>query len=87
MTQRISCSRCGSDQVLPDGEVRRDTGIARGIEVRVKSDPAKALLTTTGNAALHARVCVECGHVELYVSDLAVLRGIHRERARRGSQA
>ena len=85
MAAKSPCPKCGSDQVIPDGEVKREHGISRGIEVRVKNDPERVLLTMTATAALHARICVDCGHVELYVSDLASMRGVHRERSKRDS--
>ena len=68
----MTCSRCGSGEVIPKASLRDHTGLALDTELRVEVAPG-GLLTWPVRADLHARICGRCGYAELFVERPAEL--------------
>ena len=71
------CPRCGSDKIIPDlplldhyGDVG---GFANQAEVQVHGVPRAWVFKDTAEGKLTLRVCGECGHAELSVSNFREL--------------
>lgn len=77
------CRACGSDDVLADAVVDDyDARSKRPLSVTVARARPEVVgevlgisaLRTAVSRPLHARVCLTCGAVDLYVADTAALR-------------
>ena len=68
MPDRLLCTRCGSDAVIPRARViERDAGDTRqDLEVEVQRRPNAVLFKRPERSKLSAQVCGACGHAELY---------------------
>ena len=72
-----TCHRCGSNKIVPDlplvdyyGEIgERSTNI----EVNVHGAPQASVFKDTASGNLSVRICGECGHAELHVSNFREL--------------
>ncbi len=69
----LTCKQCGSDKVIPGVallDAYGDGGLWRKPqEVRVEANPAAWFFTGTETGSLMVRVCGDCGHAELYVTN------------------
>jgi hypothetical protein len=75
------CSRCGSDEVVPDAEVRDyDASSYRPLSVVVPlASPSGGLIKKASESGeLRARVCGGCGAVELFTTNADALLAAHR---------
>jgi len=73
-----TCSQCGSEKIIPhlpiSVEVYTGGGAGGGTaDVRVHSAPHALFFTDTVRGGLTLRLCGECGHVELQVSNFRKL--------------
>ena len=77
------CDRCQSTKVLPDGELLdRDETAEHPLNAAVYKDPDAIVFAGKKRLALGARICCDCGHVELYIKDheLDTLREVFAKR-------
>jgi hypothetical protein len=69
----LTCKQCGSDKVIPGVallDAYGDTGFwKKPQEVSVDANPGAWVFKGTETGRLLARVCGECGHAELYVTN------------------
>ena len=76
MTTRTTCAKCGSERVVPRarvidrGDYNSDSG---NVRVGVERNPEALLFSRTEQTDISARICGECGYVELFVEDAAAL--------------
>ena len=69
-----TCARCGSVRVVPAAVVEQySSGTDPAIHVTVAGKPDALIFRKTAHEPLLARVCGDCGHVELFVRDGAKL--------------
>jgi hypothetical protein len=68
-----TCPKCGSGNVVPDARVEEQ----RPVSVCVDAAPQAVLFRGTVSAPLLARVCGDCGHVELWVRNPQPLLEAH----------
>jgi predicted nucleic-acid-binding Zn-ribbon protein len=74
MTNSGVCPRCGSTAIISPARLARWREAADGpIRVAVLGDPDAYLLKQIAYSDLEARVCSQCGYVELYAKDVASL--------------
>lgn len=80
------CPRCGSDSIIPDVRVLdRGDGNARAPqEVGVVKRPEAMLFKDEIRTPVTARVCADCGAVELTATDPDTLWTAHLERVANG---
>ena len=86
---RLSCQRCGSTDVIPKARVvdRGDYGADFGnIRIGVARKPHAAFFKGLEHADVWARVCGECGFVELFVDDARAIYRAYTD-SRRADQA
>lgn len=77
-----NCRACGSARVLRRVRITSPTWLG-AMEPSV-SIPSPSLLARSPSSTVSARVCVDCGSVELYADDIAALQQAYEE-ALRGS--
>lgn len=72
-----TCPRCGSNKIVPNvplvdpyGEVGQMSADA---EVKVHGAPRAWVFKDTASGKLTVRICGECGHAELHVSNFREL--------------
>ena len=71
----MKCSRCGSENIMTNLQVR--VGVGEELEVEVRGDPNALVFKQTHREALRATVCGECGNVELSAENPGALWGIY----------
>jgi hypothetical protein len=71
MSEIRSCSRCGSDKVIPNAKVEdRTEHLRHQLEVLVGYHHPDALVFTDPiRTDLRCSICGVCGHVDLFVDD------------------
>jgi len=72
MNSRTTCSKCGSDKVVPRARVidRGDHHSESGnVRVGVARKPQALMFKGLERTDIWARVCGECGYTELFVED------------------
>ncbi len=82
----LRCLRCGSDSLIPDVRmIDRGDGNARTKqEVGVMKNPTAMLFKDEARTSITARVCADCGAVELTAVNPDVLWQAHLERVANG---
>ena len=76
MATSTACAKCGSEKVIPRARVidRGDYSTDSGnVRVGVERNPEALLFKGTERMDICARICGDCGHVELFVEDAAEL--------------
>ena len=75
MTGDRGCGRCGSSKILPYVDIKDywEPGVAGDLGVEVHEDPQAFIFKGAVKGPLVARVCGECGFVELFVKNPAEL--------------
>jgi hypothetical protein len=72
-----TCSRCGSAKIIPRVPLLDRYGEMGGFtdpaEVRVHGDPQAWVFKETATGQVSLRICGECGHAELQVSNFREL--------------
>ena len=64
------CERCQSERVFPEGELLdRDETAEHALNAAVYKDPNAIVFAGKKRLAMGARICADCGHVELYIKD------------------
>lgn len=83
MSEDQRCTRCGSTRILPYVDIKDswDPGIAGELSVEVHEKPQAMIFKGAVKGPLVARVCGECGFVELFVKNPAELWKAHRKNA------
>ena len=71
----MKCSRCGSENIMTNLQVR--VGVGEELEVEVRGDPNALVFKQTHREALRATVCGECGNVELSAENPGALWEIY----------
>ena len=69
MPDRLRCTRCGSEDLIPRVRVaeRGDGNNRYDLQVEVQRRPNAVLFKRPERASLWAQVCGTCGHAELFV--------------------
>lgn len=64
----MACPKCGSDDVIPNLRLvdRGGQGSTRDLQLKLDKNPDALFFKGTHAASLVARVCGNCGFVELY---------------------
>jgi hypothetical protein len=83
----VVCRACSSNKVIPDAVVNDHDQVSwRPLSVTVKRATPEAAeflgiagTRDTMTVPLHARVCADCGAVDLYAADAAALWAAYRE--------
>jgi hypothetical protein len=74
---RDTCPRCGSNKIVPDVpmvDYYGDVGeMSTTSEVKVHGAPQAWVFKNTATGKLTVRICGECGHAELQVSNFREL--------------
>jgi ribosomal protein S27AE len=67
MAERVTCSRCGSDEIIPRARVidRGDGNGRYDLQVEVQRRPNAMLFKRAEHSNVFAQVCGGCGNVEL----------------------
>ncbi|HYM22660.1 MAG TPA: hypothetical protein VEU08_05615 [Vicinamibacterales bacterium] len=67
----MKCMKCGSERVVPRARVidRGNASVTDSVRVGVARNPDAILFKDYEVANLNARVCGDCGHVELFVDE------------------
>jgi hypothetical protein len=75
MTQPENCSKCNSTKIIPNARIidRGDYNSVRDLSVQVYEDPEALLFKGVHEGQLTARICGDCGYVEMYVDNPAEL--------------
>lgn len=64
------CAKCDSENVIPDGELLdRDESSEHALGAAIYKDPDAVVFAGKKRLAMSARICADCGHVELYIRD------------------
>lgn len=68
MPDELSCSRCGSQSVIPRSRVveRGEDGVRHDVQLEIQRRPNAMFFKRPERLNMLARVCGDCGHVELY---------------------
>lgn len=68
MPDKLLCTRCGSDAVIPRVRVldRGESNTRQNLEVEIQRRPNAVLFKRPERSTVSAQVCGACGHVELY---------------------
>ena len=79
------CLKCGSDAVIPDARLidRSESSTRRPAEVGVETKPDAVLFTGEVRTETRARVCGDCGFVEVYAAEPAKLWDAYVDRLSR----
>lgn len=77
----LKCERCGSSKVIPRVPLWDHVGYGNStvveLNVAVEGSPRAWLMKDRAVGPLLARVCGECGHVELFVENYQELYAKH----------
>jgi len=79
------CAKCDSENVIPDGELLdRDETAEHALGAAIYKDPDALVFAGKKRLAVAARICADCGHLELYVRDhdLDTVREVLEQRRR-----
>lgn len=77
------CSVCGSIKVIPDVKIV-DHGYMdskHDLAIELHGNPRALVFKNTKKGVLHATVCGDCGHVDLFVNDPGELLEVYRRAA------
>ena len=68
MADPLLCTRCGSESVIPRLRVveRAEDGSRHDVQLEVQRRPNAMFFKRPERSTLLARVCGDCGHVEVY---------------------
>ena len=68
MTEPLTCSKCGATSVIPRLRVveRSEDGSRHDVQLEVLRRPTAMFFKRPERSALFARVCADCGYVEVY---------------------
>lgn len=68
MSDPLVCTRCGSQSVIPRVRVveRGEDGTRRDVQLEIRRRPRALFFKRPARATLMARLCADCGHVEVY---------------------
>lgn len=71
MADKILCAKCASDKVIPRATLvdRADYNIETNLVAKVYADPDAFLFKGAQRSEVVARICGQCGYVELYVEN------------------
>jgi hypothetical protein len=72
MANKNTCPQCGSSSIISPARLRTSHE-HDPVRIVVDGDPGALLLKGTQSSDVAAHVCSECGHVDLYVADVAPL--------------
>lgn len=78
----LECPKCRSNKIIPSAEIMdsyREYGSSK-IRIKVERDPGALIFRGAELVDLRARVCGECGHVELFVNQPYTLWKAHQAR-------
>ena len=67
MNEMNTCSKCGSEKIIPDVSVTDQVGHSIRLGVNVYEHPEAQLFKGAHSSVLHYRMCGDCGIVESYV--------------------
>ena len=87
MDTGMTCSKCGSNRVVPRARVidRGDHSTDVGnVRLGVARKPEAIFFKAQEKVDLHARVCGECGYAELFVEDAGSIYDAYVESQRGG---
>ena len=73
----MKCSKCGSENIMTNLQVR--VGVGEELEVEVRGAPNALVFKQTHREALRATVCGECGNVELSAENPGALWKIYTQ--------
>jgi predicted nucleic-acid-binding Zn-ribbon protein len=68
----MTCAKCGSPNIIPRARVI-NRGDAGDMRVGVPRKPQALIFQGREESDIHARVCGNCGYVELFAEDAAEL--------------
>lgn len=68
MSDPLVCTRCGSQSVIPRVRVveRGEDGTRRDVQLEIRRRPRALFFKRPARSTLMARLCADCGHVEVY---------------------
>ena len=68
MPDPLVCTRCGSESVIPRLRVveRGEDGARHDVQLEIQRRPTAMFFKRPERSTLVARVCGDCGHVEIY---------------------
>ena len=78
---KASCSICGSTELIPDVKIV-DHGYMdsqHDLAIELHGNPKALIFKETKKGVLHAKVCGNCGHVDLFVNNARELLEIYRQ--------
>jgi hypothetical protein len=73
------CVRCRSDKVIPQARIIDKMGHAIRLGVRVYENPEALMFKGAHFGELRARICGDCGHVEIFVENPGELYSTYRD--------
>ncbi|MGA2275642.1 MAG: hypothetical protein ABSH00_18990 [Bryobacteraceae bacterium] len=73
MKNRGVCPKCGSTAIIRSARLQRVAESRVPVKIAVDGNPDAFLRKETEHSDLEARVCSQCGYVELYAADVAPL--------------
>lgn len=68
-----NCSRCGSEEVMPNLQIRDNLGFGIKLEVEIEENPNAMIFKKSRRSSMTATVCSDCGNVELTVDNPKLL--------------
>lgn len=78
---KLECSRCRSGKIIPAAEImdsNQQYG-SSGVKIKVDRTPEALIFRGAQLVDLRAKVCGECGHVELFVNQPDILWSAYKE--------
>lgn len=75
MPDPLVCTKCGSHSVMPRVRVveRGEDASYREVQLEIRRRPRALFFKRPARSALMARLCADCGHVEVYADAPRVL--------------
>jgi hypothetical protein len=80
MNKNEPCLRCRSTKIFPSATVH---GYQARIWAEVETKPDALIMRGTATRKLNARICGECGHVELVLEDARELWTMYQQNQQR----
>lgn len=79
MASDSPCAKCGSAHIVPDAPVISRSEFKGLVSLSVARKPDALLFRAEELADVRARVCGDCGHVEMFVRGARALYRAHKE--------
>lgn len=77
-----NCEKCGSDKIIPQVKIidRGDYNIPTDLTVLVEQNPNALIFKERVNSGVFAKVCGNCGFLELYANEPKKLYEAHENK-------